>query len=217
MDESASVLADRLGRVLETHGAVCSEATDSCMPFKRPSPATAIARGDAVRFAAVALPIWRTNGAWYLGLMKRTEYPGVHSGQISIPGGEVEAEDADRKATAVREFEEEMGVSLANVPLVSGLSERYIPPSRFVVKPFIACFESEPRWDIDPVEVDRMIVMPIHELLHPEALKPTTIEIQPGASVALPAYRWDKEIIWGATAIVLTEFAYAWKFLIAER
>lgn len=217
MDASARDMAEQLTKVLEAHGDACSQATDACMPFKRPTPASAIARGEAVRFAAVALPIWPVGGRWHLGLMKRTEYPGVHSGQISIPGGEVEADDRNRKATAVREFEEEMGVSLGNVPLVAGLSERYIPPSRFVVTPFIACFETEPCWQIDPVEVDRMITMPIHELLRPEALKPTHIEIQQGASVALPAYHWDNEVIWGATAIVLTEFAHAWKHLFAER
>lgn len=216
MDASARDMAEQLTKVLEAHGDACSQATDACMPFKRPTPASAIARGDAVRYAAVALPIWPVDGRWHLGLMKRTEYPGVHSGQISIPGGEVEADDRNRKATAVREFEEEMGVSLENVPLVAGLSERYIPPSRFVVTPFVACLECEPRWAIDPIEVDRMIVMPIDELLHAHALKPTPIEVQPDASVVLPAYHWDEEVIWGATAIVLTEFAHAWRHLIAE-
>lgn len=217
MDESARELAERLGQVLESFGQVCSEETDACMPFKRPTPAAAIARGDAVRYAAVALPIWRTDGRWHLGLMKRTEYPGVHSGQISIPGGEVEAGDVNLEATAMREFEEEMGVSLKLASMVSGLSERYIPPSRFVVTPFIACLESEPRWEIDPVEVDRMIVMPVDELLSPSALQPTTIEIESGISVSLPAYRWENEVIWGATAIMLTEFAHAWKRLFALR
>jgi ADP-ribose pyrophosphatase YjhB (NUDIX family) len=217
MDGSARELADRLGSVLETYGTVCSKATDACMPFKRPTPAEAIVRGEAVRYAAVALPIWKNGDQWQLGLMKRTEYPGVHSGQISIPGGEVEAKDANLEATAVREFEEEMGVSLEHVQLVAGLSDRYIPPSRFVVTPFVACLESEPRWEVDPVEVDRVLVMPVDELLRTDALKPTTIEIQPGASMTLPAYQWDEEVIWGATAIVLTEFAHAWKHLLADR
>ena len=67
----------------------------------------------------MALPVFSIDGKWHVALMKRTEYLGVHSGQISIPGGEVEQEDVDRFDTAMREFEEEMGVNLRQSHVVS--------------------------------------------------------------------------------------------------
>ena len=181
------------------------------MPFDRPTPEAAQAKGVALRYAAVALPVFPVEGRWHLALMKRTEYPGVHSGQVSIPGGEVEPEDATRQDTAMREFEEEMGVDLRETEVVEGLSERFIPPSRFVVTAFVACLDQEPCWQVDTQEVAAVLTVPVDVLLAPDALRPHPIEVKPGIKVSLPAYEWQGAIIWGATAIMLTEFAFAWK------
>jgi 8-oxo-dGTP pyrophosphatase MutT (NUDIX family) len=186
------------------------------MPFERPTPQKAEAQGIALRYASVALPVFVKDGAWHIALMKRTEYPGVHSGQISIPGGEVEAHDADRLATALREFEEEMGVDLSQAPIVQGLSERFIPPSRFVVTPFVALLEGEPEWEVDPAEVARVLTLPVSALLDDRSMQSVPIEIKRGVRVELPAYQWDGEVIWGATAIMLTEFAMAWSHAMEE-
>lgn len=181
------------------------------MPFDRPTPEAAKAKGVNLRYAAVALPVFPVAGRWHVALMQRTEYPGVHSGQVSIPGGEVEPEDANRLDTAMREFEEEMGVDLRKSEVVEGLSERFIPPSRFVVTAFVACLDQEPHWQVDPKEVAAVLTVPVDALLAPDALRPHPIEVKPGINVSLPAYAWEGAIIWGATAIMLTEFAFAWK------
>lgn len=216
MLDNATSLSGRLGQILAVRGQELSLATDKRMPFDRPTPERAEAAGIALRYAAVALPLFLKCGEWHVALMKRTEYPGVHSGQISIPGGEVEPTDRDRRATAMREFEEEMGVSLRGACITEGLSERFIPPSRFVMTPFIACFDAEPQWNIDTVEVARVLTLPVSALTSDGALQPVPIEIKKGVRVELPAYIWDGEIIWGATAIVLTEFALAWRCLMEE-
>ena len=91
-------------------GVSFGKMADAKMPFTRPTKSEALAQGFHVRLAAVLLTLVPSQGQWCLVLMKRPEYPGVHSGQISIPGGEVEAEDTDDLSTALREFEEEMGV-----------------------------------------------------------------------------------------------------------
>ena len=181
------------------------------MPFDRPTPEAAKAKGVALRHAAVALPVFTVAGRWHVALMRRTEYPGVHSGQVSIPGGEVEPEDINRLDTAMREFEEEMGVDLRESEVVEGLSERFIPPSRFVVTAFVACLDEEPHWQVDPQEVAAVLTVPVDALLASDALRPHAIEVKPGVKVSLPAYEWEGAIIWGATAIMLTEFAFAWK------
>ena len=112
MPLTAKDVAWSLRNAFQAQGTAYSERTDACMPFDRPTPEAATARGVALRHAAVALPVFPVAGRWHVALMKRTEYPGVHSGQVSIPGGEVEPEDINRFDTAMREFEEEMGVNL---------------------------------------------------------------------------------------------------------
>lgn len=184
------------------------------MPFSRPTVSAALEAGKEVRYAAVALPVFPKAGEWQIALMKRTEYPGVHSGQISIPGGEVEAGDIDLTFTACREFREEMGVTLPPDSIISGLSDRYIPPSQFAVTTFIAVLEAEPCWNVDADEVANVLVMPISQLLHSNALVSTAIQVQKGVRVDLPAYHYADEVIWGATAIILTEFAFAWRALL---
>lgn len=217
MESSAHDVASALRKALREKGGTFSKRTDEQMPFKRPSPDAALVAGVKLRHAAVALPLFPIEGRWHLALMKRTEYPGVHSGQISIPGGEVEAGDADRMDTAMREFEEEMGVDLRPSEVVEGLSERFIPPSRFVVTPFVMCLDCEPHWHIDAKEVAAVLTVPVDALVAPEALRPHPITLEPGVTVSLPAYEWEGEVIWGATAIILTEFALAWKDAVEGR
>lgn len=217
MKLSAIDAASSLRKAFQARGTVYSKRTDACMPFDRPTPEAAEAKGVALRHAAVALPVFPVAGRWHLALMKRTEYPGVHSGQVSIPGGEVEPQDVNRFDTAMREFEEEMGVDLREAEVVKGLSERFIPPSRFVVTAFVACLDHEPRWKVDPKEVAAVLTVPVDAFLATDALRPHPIEVKPGISVPLPAYEWKGAIIWGATAIMLTEFAYAWKDAVEGR
>jgi 8-oxo-dGTP pyrophosphatase MutT (NUDIX family) len=211
MQSPAYDVAESLRKVFHVHGANFSRETDERMPFVLPTPEAAEAQGVKLRHAAVVLPVFPIDGKWHVALMKRTEYPGVHSGQISIPGGEVEQEDVDRFDTAMREFEEEMGVNLRQSNVVSGLSERFIPPSRFVVTAFVACLDHQPHWKVDSTEVAAVLTVPVEALLAPDALQPHSIEVKPGVKVALPAYAWEGEVIWGATAIMLTEFALAWR------
>lgn len=211
MNDLSKRLVLELTAEFEAHGKVFSANADSMMPFRRPRPEATGGSNRAIRYAGVALPLFEVEGEWHMALMKRTEYPGVHSGQISIPGGEREQGDADLKHTAMREFREEMGVPLELHRMIDGLSERFIPPSNFLVKPFIHVMDSEPDWKIDPTEVQSVLTIPVNELLKPDALRPVPIAINPDQKVELPAYIWKGEIIWGATAIILAEFTFAWK------
>jgi len=203
-------IAELLRKVLIEKGDSFSKLADERMPFDRPTPEDAIRSGQKIRLASVALPVFPREGTWCISLMKRTEYPGVHSGQVSIPGGEVEPQDGSRLETAIREFREEMGVELQPDLLVAGLSDRYIPPSRFAVSTFIAVLQDEPNWRVDQKEVAGVLTIPVNVLLEADALQSTSIEFQPGVKASLPAYHWNGDVIWGATAIILTEFAMAW-------
>lgn len=127
-------------------------------------------KGVEIRFAAVLLAIYPMQGSWHALLMQRTKYPGVHSGQVSIPGGERESVDANLMETARREFKEEVGVSIPSDIIFGPLSERFIPPSRFVVSPYLAILPQRPHWNIDPKEVDSIIEFKVESRSTPDLI-----------------------------------------------
>ena len=110
-----------------------------------------------------------------------------------------------------REFEEEMGVTVPRKDVIAELTERYIPPSQFAVKPFVAAMNRMPTWNIDTNEVAQVIVIPVVSLLPDNALRSTLIKMVVGQEVSLPAFHFNEHVIWGATAIMLAEFVAAWK------
>ena len=202
-----------LANCFAEHGGSFGKTADAKMPFTRPTKSEAVAQGFQVRHAAVLLTLVPSRGQWCIVLMKRPEYPGVHSGQISIPGGEVEAEDTDALSTALREFEEELGVIVRRDDVIANLTARYIPTSKFAVMPFIAVLDRMPTWRIDSNEVAEVVVVPVADLLPDDALRNTAIKMgkDQNQAIHLPAYRFEEHIIWGATAIMLAEFVAAWK------
>lgn len=210
MREGTKQLIQPLVERIQNEGVSFGAIADERMPFKRPTKAEAIQMGHSIRNAAVLLLLVPHQGFWSVVLMKRPEYSGVHSGQISIPGGEVEPHDEDAMGTALREFEEEMGVALAADDVIAQLTERYIPPSQFAVLPFIGVLEAVPVWKLEEEEVAAVLVVPVSKLLGEQALRSTPIEMRDGTWVNLPAYHFNEHVIWGATAIILAEFAAAW-------
>lgn len=200
-----------LSNSIKSEGISFGEMADASMPFKRPSAADALVQRADIRHASVLLVLVPQNGKWCLVLMKRTEYPGVHSGQISIPGGEFEATDSNARETALREFNEEMGVALNGKEIFAQLTDRYIPPSQFIVTPFLACLTRMPNWNIDKTEVAALLIIPVEQFLSNDSLRMTEIGLAAGSTISLPAYHYQEHVIWGATAIMLTEFVAAWK------
>src|SRR5690606_2103754 len=81
----------------------------------------------------------------FLVLIVRTSR-GIHSSQVAFPGGKFEEQDRDLSHTAVRETEEEIGISQQKIKLVTHLSEIYVPPSNFSVHPFIGHLDFEPKF-----------------------------------------------------------------------
>ena len=213
MKESGHGLRIALIESLEKNGLLAASNAERAMPFARPSPAMAEQKGMKIRFAAVLLAIYPFQGSWHALLMQRTKYPGVHSGQISIPGGERELVDVNLMETARREFEEEVGVTIPSDIIFGPLSERFIPPSRFAVSPYLAILPKRPQWNIDPKEVDSIIEFKVESLLTDLAMRTVKMEVSPGLFHSMPAYPIQGNEVWGATALILTEFMEHWKQL----
>ncbi len=138
-------------------------------------------------------------------LTRRPTYSGVHSGQISLPGGKREPNEG-LSETALRETFEEIGVARKSLRLLGQLSSLYIPPSNFMVYPFVAFAERHPAFHPDPVEVAELIETPLSLILdHSEPYYQMMAHTRLG-QIPIPYYDVYGHVVWGATAMILSEF-----------
>ena len=103
--------------------------------------------------AAVLMLFYPKASQTHLALILRTSYNGVHSSQIAFPGGKVEDFDVDLRETALRETHEEIGVNPNHVNVIRAFTEVYIPPSNFMVYPYLGYSESELEFILQEDEV----------------------------------------------------------------
>ncbi len=160
------------------------------------------------RIGAVLILLYPHENELYTVFMKRTEDGGTHSGQVSFPGGKVEESDKDIIHTALREAEEEVGVLMSDVEVLGQISELYIPPSNFWVYPTIGFCAERPNFVIDPNEVAHIIEVPISYLLQDEIVgsKKVPMSAQKSIMMEVPVYQIYDHTIWGATAMMISEF-----------
>ena len=159
--------------------------------------------GEPVRAAVLILlyPVDREN---HLVLIKRNVYDGPHSGQVSFPGGAREADDLSLEHTAIRETREEIGIHV-DMEILGALTPLYIPVSNFLVSPFVAWIDQHPVFHPDPSEVQYVIEVSLRQLMDPEAIGSDILHHR-GRPVETPFYRVGQEKVWGATAMILSEF-----------
>ena len=166
----------------------------------------AFRKDAAPRESAVLLLLFQRDQQLRTLLMVRPDYEGVHSGQVSFPGGKKEEDDADHWATALREFTEETGIALHGVDQLGTLSRVYIPPSRMLVTPCVAFAAEIGAADPDPHEVSELFDVTIDELLTPDAIKHREQYIHiAGRSTTVPSFDLAGRVVWGATAMMLWE------------
>ncbi|MCR9141354.1 MAG: CoA pyrophosphatase [bacterium] len=146
---------------------------------------------------------------FHIPMMLRPARSGPHSGQISFPGGAYEkAHDPDLQATALRESEEELAIRPDEVQILGELSQLYVPPSGYLVSPYVGWSAGRPDFVPDPREVDRILEIPLADLLDPTKRLSEEREIQRGL-VRVPYFSFregdDEFKIWGASAMILSE------------
>jgi 8-oxo-dGTP pyrophosphatase MutT (NUDIX family) len=139
-------------------------------------------------------------------LIQRPSYQGVHGGQISLPGGKSEDHDPDIQATATRETHEEIGIDMDNIRIIGQLSELYIPPSNFIVFPFVGFTTQRPVFHPDPQEVSEIIEIRLNDLMDENNIKCREITIRNDLKINAPYFDLEGKTIWGATAMILSEF-----------
>ena len=163
---------------------------------------------DAIQ-SAVLILLYEENGVICFTLTERTQTVEHHRGQISLPGG---AREADEKlsSTAIRETQEEIGIYADDVDLIGALSPLFVPVTGFIINPFVgiinANFEPQPA----PEEVETVITVHVNELLNDDNELQEKRNLR-GYDVNIPYFLLSGHKVWGATAMILSEFKTALK------
>ncbi len=156
-------------------------------------------------YAGVVALIYPKANQAHMAFILRKTYKGVHSNQIGFPGGRYEDQDRDLLQTALRETQEEIGVLTKSVEIIKPLTELYIPPSNFLVHPYLALVHEEPRFILQESEVEQLIELPLELCLDESNLKSEIIEASYAKKVEVPAFNFKGHVVWGATAMILSE------------
>ena len=138
-------------------------------------------------------------------LTQRHSYKGVHSDQVSLPGGSWEPGDIDLTATAIREAREEVNIDPSRLEVLGHLTELYIPPSNYLIYPVVAVTAQKPEFVPEEAEVKEILEVPLSTLLHADAVKSAPMRLSAGKFVDVPYFDLLGRKVWGATAMVLSE------------
>lgn len=168
------------------------------------------------REAAVMMLLYPRNEKANMALILRNSYSGVHSSQIAFPGGKVELDDASFCQTALRETHEEIGVGPDLIHVVRAFTEIFIPPSNFIVHPFLGFSNEELIFDPDPSEVAGLIEFGISDFLDDNTVVTTKMTTSYSKSIDVPAFKIGDHLVWGATAMIMSELKQVLKKVLSE-
>lgn len=138
-------------------------------------------------------------------LILRKTYKGVHSNQVGFPGGRVEEDDIDLIHTALRETEEEVGIPRQEVQVIKELTKLYIPPSNFWVQPYLGIMEKTPNLVPQEAEVEAILEIDLEEFLSDSCMIRQTLSTSYAKNINVPAFLLGGHVVWGATAMMLSE------------
>lgn len=161
--------------------------------------------GVTARIGAVLLLLYPDGDDLRLPLTVRSELLPNHRGEISLPGGATDPIDTGPVATALRECWEEIGVAPNELDVWGTLSPIYIMPSNFQITPVVAFSPVVPQMEVNPFEVGAVISVTLRELLDPATVVVERWTLR-GVEVDVPFFAIAGHKVWGATALVLSEF-----------
>jgi 8-oxo-dGTP pyrophosphatase MutT (NUDIX family) len=160
--------------------------------------------GKDATIAAVLILLYPYMDSVCTVFMQRPEYNGIHSGQISFPGGRMEISDKDIVRTALREANEEIGTDPSEISVLDTLTPLFIPVSNMLVTPVVAWSPERPQFTRQPEEVVFLIEADIQKFLSGSIVKTRPLEVR-GQTMEVRYFDYDGHVIWGATAMMLNE------------
>jgi 8-oxo-dGTP pyrophosphatase MutT (NUDIX family) len=162
------------------------------------------APGIIPRIGAVLIALYPDGADLRLLLTVRSNQVASHRGEVSLPGGATDPDDAGPVATALRECAEELGIAPDSVTVLGTLTPVYIPPSNFCITPVVGLLDARPHLTINHDEVDRVITATLRELFDPATVVMERWTLH-GHEVLVPFFVIDGYKVWGATALILSE------------
>jgi len=176
------------------------------VPLERLNALKALNPSDLIpKKAAVMMLFYPKNKETHLVLIVRNSYPGVHSSQIAFPGGKVEIEDASLAHTALRETEEEIGVDRNKIEIIKSFTDVYIPPSNFLVSPYLGICQSTLEFELQPDEVAGIVELSLNDFLNDKNVVMRKLSTSYANEIDVPAFLVREHIVWGATAMMMSE------------
>jgi len=161
---------------------------------------------ESARKGSVLILLFPNAGEIHFPLIQRPQYDGVHSGQMALPGGKFEAEDKNIFETALRETDEEIGVNPGKITVIGALSDLYIPVSNFLISPVIGYSTQKLKFIPDRIEVVEVVETSIEQLIDSTNVLEKTIHVQQQVKIRAPYFNLSNRTVWGATAMILSEF-----------
>jgi len=154
-----------------------------------------------LRRAAVLIPIVLHPEPVSILLTLRTHLVETHKGQVAFPGGVVDPEDGDVVETALRESEEEIGISRADVTVL-GVMEDLATPTGFLITPVVGVLAQLPRLHLNASEVAEAFTVPVEFLADPASCFSEVVELE-GQRRLIYRFEFGGKTIWGATALIV--------------
>ncbi len=158
------------------------------------------------RHAGVLIPLFYEDGEHKVLFTKRTHHVLHHKGQISFPGGSVDTEDESPEGAALRESYEEIGLLKQDVEVLGQIDDHFTMASNFIIHPFVGLIPSPYDFNISEIEVKRLIKIPWNALVMDSLRNNTSIVESEGKFFETPVYKYNGDLIWGATAKMLKNF-----------
>ena len=138
--------------------------------------------------------------------IRRSDYVGIHAGQMGLPGGRYEEKDENTLQTALRETFEEIGVESEKIKVIGRLTGLYIPPSNFHVDPYIGFLAEKPDYKIDTREVKNVVELKLSDFFSANAIQWKDFKTHGSEKLtSAPFYKIGETEIWGATAMIISE------------
>lgn len=160
---------------------------------------------DALLPASVLIPLIQLDGEPHVVLTVRSFDVEHHKGEISFPGGTMDAGDADLRATALRESFEEVGIDPSHVEILGEISH-YVTRTGFHITPYVGIVNRAPyAYEANPSEVAQILEVPLSHLLDLQNTEERRVQ-RDGREVRMRSYRWGDHLIIGATAMMLRSF-----------
>lgn len=157
------------------------------------------------KLGAVMALIYPVNNTPHILFIERPVYNGVHSGQIAFPGGKIESTDATFLQAAYRETHEEVGISSQYISVAGPLTEVYVLASNFLVYPYVGLLHKAPKVTLQKKEVAGILEVPLYKFFEPEIIKEKPIKNALGITLMAPYYDIRGKVLWGATAMMVSE------------